>query len=264
MAFDELKQRQSVAWGAGPFEELADTIADVHDTVVERLAPKRGERWLDLACGTGGVAERAAAAGASVIGVDFSPELIETAKRRADERGLDVEYEVGDVERLRFDDASFDIVSSTFGIMFAPDQSAAARELARVTRAGGRIGLANWNPDGTIGETFGMMRPFQPPPPEGAGNPLEWGREEVVEKLLGADFELELTDLTSPYTGESGEEMWQKFVVAFGPMKVLAASLDDERREELHRAYVDFHERFRENGGIRMPRAYLLVTGTRR
>jgi ubiquinone/menaquinone biosynthesis C-methylase UbiE len=140
MAYEELKQRQSAMWGTGPYQRITETITDLHEAVVERLAPEPGDRWLDLACGTGAVAERAAAAGAEVTGLDLAPVLIETAKGRAAELGLEIDYVVGDAERLGFPDASFDKVSSTVGIMFAPDHEAAARELARVTapRGGSR------------------------------------------------------------------------------------------------------------------------------
>ena len=265
MPFEELKQRQSKVWGSGRFELIADKIADVHDLVVERLEPQPGERVLDLACGTGAVAERLARAGAQVIGVDFAPELIETAKRRADELGLDIEYEVGDAEDLRFEDASFDAVASSFGIMFAPDQARAARELARVTRQGGRIALACWTPEGAVGDMFRMTAQFQPgPPPEGAGVPVEWGREETVRGLLGDSFELRFEKTVSEMAEESSEETWELFTRAFGPIKTLVDTLEPERVEELRRAFIDFHERYREGDEIRMPREYLLILGTRR
>ncbi len=146
MAFEELKQRQSVVWGTGPYQNVTETITDIHERVIERLAPSAGMKWLDLACGTGAVAERAAKAGAEVTGVDLAPALIETAKERAAERGLDIDYRVGDCENLEFEDGAFDVVSSTCGVMFAPDHEATARELARVVKPGGRIGLANWTP----------------------------------------------------------------------------------------------------------------------
>ena len=145
MAFEDLKESHGVMWGSGPYEKISATIADIHERVVEKLDPQPGERWLDLACGTGSVSERAARAGAKVTGVDLAPSLIETAKRRAQELQLDIEYRVGDCERLEnIDDGSFDVVSSTCGIMFAPDHDATARQLARVVHPGGRIGLANW------------------------------------------------------------------------------------------------------------------------
>src|SRR5881397_2630561 len=137
MAFEELKQRQSVMWGNGPFENVADTIADIHEVILERIPPRAGERWLDLACGTGAVAERAARAGADVTGVDLAPALIDTARERAAAQGLEIDYRVGDCEHLdEIEDGSFDVVSSTCGVMFAPDHEATARELGRVTKPG--------------------------------------------------------------------------------------------------------------------------------
>ena len=147
MAFEELKQKQGVMWGSGPYQNITDTIPDIHELVIERLAPTRGVRWLDLACGTGAVAERASRAGAQVTGVDLAPALIETARERAAEQGLEIDYRVGDCERLEeLADESFDVVSSTCGVMFAPDHKATARELGRVTKSGGRLGSSTGTP----------------------------------------------------------------------------------------------------------------------
>jgi SAM-dependent methyltransferase len=266
VAFEELKQWQSIVWGNGRFELVSETIADVHDAIVGALAPTQSERWLDLACGTGAVAERAARAGASVTGIDLAPALVETAKRRAQELGLEIDYRVGDCEDLAdLEDAAYDVVSSTFGIMFCPDHAAAAGELTRVVRPGGRIGLANWTPEGEIAEQFRMLAPFQPPLPPGAGSPFDWGSPEYLEALLGNDFELRFDERATTFSSDSGEEAWQFFVTNFGPTKSLAESLDDERREELHRTWVEFFERrYRSDGSIRQPREYLLVLGTRR
>lgn len=263
MAFDELKQRQSVMWGSGPYQNVTETIADIHELVVDRLAPRPDERWLDLACGTGAVAERAARAGAAVTGVDLAPALIETARERAQEQGLDIDYRVGDCENLHgVGDGAFDVVSSVCGIMFAPDHEATARELARVVRPGGRIGLANWTPEGGIGRMFRMMAPFQPAPPP--SSPFDWGREERVRELLGDAFELEIEEHVSTVRLESGEAYWQLFSESYGPTKALAASLG-ERREELHRAWVDFfEEEYRAEGEIAHARQFLLVLGDRR
>ena len=264
MAFEELKQRQSAMWGSAPFEKVADQIANIHDHLVAELAPQPGEQWLDVGTGTGGVAVRAARAGANVTGSDLSPVLIETAKRLAKEEGLEIDYEVGDAEQLPSPDASFDVVSSSFGAMFAPDHSAVARELARVTRPGGRIGLTTWEPDGGTGDLFRMLGKFQPPPPEGAGSPLEWGRGEHARELLENDFELRFVHGQDPHVGESAEEMWELLVTSFGPMKTLYDSLDEARREELHNAYVEHMEQHRRNGRIEAPREYLIILGTRR
>src|SRR5919206_3977594 len=118
MAYEELKRKHSVVWGNGPYQRVTETVHDVHDRVVERLAPHPGRPWLDLACGTRAVAERAAALGAPVTAIDIAPALIETARERAAERGLAIDYRVGDCEQLELRDASFDAVSSTLGIMF--------------------------------------------------------------------------------------------------------------------------------------------------
>jgi SAM-dependent methyltransferase len=264
MAFEELKRRQSVVWGSAPFERVADEIAEIHDALVAELAPHAGETWLDVGTGTGGVAVRAARAGADVTGSDLAPALIETAKRLAAEEGLDIEYEVGDAEQLPYADGSFDIVSSSFGAIFAPDHGAVARELARVTRSGGRVGLTAWDPEGGIGDFFRLMARFQPPPPEGAGNPLDWGREEHARELLEGAFELRFVRGSLAQTGESGEDVWQLFVTSFGPTKTLHDSLDDARRKEMHEAFVGFYESHKTNGRVEAPREYLLILGARR
>ena len=262
MAFEELKERQSVVWGTGPYQRVTETIADIHENVVTRLAPAPGDKWLDLACGTGAVAERAAAAGADVTGIDLAPVLIETAKERAQGLGLEIDYAVGDAENLDVADASFDKVSSTCGIMFTPDHEATARELARVTKPGGQIGLANWTPTGGLAKMFAVMAPYMPAKPP--SSPFAWGDEEHVRELLGEAFELELSEHVSTLKVASGEEYWELFSTSYGPTKTLADSLG-ERREELHRDWVDFFEQnYRADGEIAHTREYLLVLGTRR
>jgi SAM-dependent methyltransferase len=263
MPFEQLKEKHAVVWGAGPYQGVTETIADIHGEVIERLAPEQGQRFLDLACGTGAVAERAAAAGADVVGVDLAPALIEAARRRADERGLGIDYRVGDVEALELEDRSFERIASTCGVMFAPDHGAVARELSRVTSPDGRVALACWTPESGLAQLFDVMRPFQPAPPPGVGSPFAWGREEYVRDLLGRDFELEFEVLDSPLELESGEAVWELFVRDYGPTKTLAASLDDDRREELHRSFVELHERSRVNGGLNFSRTYVLTVGTR-
>jgi SAM-dependent methyltransferase len=262
VAYEELKQRQSAMWGKGPYQRITETLTDIHERVVERLAPEPGDRWLDLACGTGAVAERAAAAGARVTGLDLAPVLIETAKERARELGLEIDYVVGDVERLAFDDGSFDKVSSTCGIMFSPDHEAGARELARVTAPGGRIALANWTPTGGLAKMFKVMAPYQPAPPP--SSPFDWGDEGRVRELLGDSFELELEEHVSTLRMPSAEAYWELFSTSYGPTKTLAESLGD-RREDLHRDWIEFFEsNYQANGEIAHTREYLLVLGRRR
>jgi SAM-dependent methyltransferase len=262
MAFEELKQRQSVMWGNGPYQRITETITDIHDVVVERLAPQEGDRWLDLACGTGAVAEQAAAAGADVTGIDLAPVLIETARERATELGLEIDYAVGDAENLDIADASFDKVSSTCGIMFAPDHEAVAGELARITKPGGRIALANWTPTGGLAKMFKVMAPYMPAPPP--SSPFDWGDEARVTELLGDAFELDLEEHVSTLRVPSGEAYWELFSTSYGPTKTLADGLGD-RREDLHRDWVEFFEsNYRDNGEIAHTREFLLVLGTRR
>jgi SAM-dependent methyltransferase len=262
MSYDELKQRQSAMWSSAPYERVADTIADIHALLIERLDAQPGRCWLDLACGTGAVAERAAARGAVVTGVDFAPALVATAIERAAALGLDIDYRVGDCEALALPDAGFDAVSSAVGVMFAPDHAATARELARVTRPGGRIALASWTPGGGVGRMFAVMAPFLPAPPP--SSPFAWGDEEHVRALLGDSFELGFEQRVSTFRVPSGEHYWELFSTSYGPTKTLADSLGP-RREELRHAWVDFFEsNYREDGEIAHRREYLLVTGERR
>ena len=264
MAFEEVKQRQSVMWGSGPYQNVTETLVDMHEVVVDRLAPKPGERLLDLACGTGAVAKRAARAGAIVTGVDLAPALIGAAKDRAREQRLDIDYRIGDCERLDdVDDGSFGVVASTVGVMFAPDHEATAGELARVVAPGGRIGLANWTVQGGVGRMFAMMAPFQPAPPP--SSPFDWGQEDRVRELLGSGFELEFEHLVSTMSLPDGESYWQLFATSYGPTKTLVESLDEDRREEFRNTWIDFFENeFRSDGEVAHIREYLLVLGTRR
>lgn len=266
MAFEELKQKQSVVWGTGPYQNITETITDIHERVIDRLEPEPGVKWLDLACGTGAVAERAAERGADVTGVDLAPALIETAQERARERGLDIDYRVGDCEHLELVDGAFDVVASTCGIMFAPDHEASARELTRIVKPGGRIGLANWTPaEKGLAAIFRIMKPFQLTPPAGAGYPFDWGDEQHVRDLLRDAFELDIEQHVSPLRLPNGEAYWQLFSTSYGPTRTLSESLDDGRREELHRSWVDFVDtELARNGEIEHEREWILVLGTRR
>ena len=264
MAFAELKARQSVVWGNGPYERITNTIRDIHELAIERTDPKPGERVLDAATGTGAVAIIAATRGADVIGQDLAPVLVDTARERAAEEGVSVQFEVGDAEDMRYDDASFDVVISTCGVMFAPDHEAVARELGRVTKPGGRLALACWTPGPGMAQVFKMMGPFLPPPAPGAGSPFSWGDEEHVRELLDDAFELEFEEHVSPITVASGEAYWELFSSSYGPTKTAVEALDEERREEFHRTWVDFFQPFVEGDYVVHPREYLLTLGTRR
>jgi SAM-dependent methyltransferase len=260
VSFEELKARQAAAWSGGRWDDIAGQLAPMHDDLVARLEPRPGERWLDVGTGTGAVALRAARAGADVIGLDLAPGMIENARRRAAEEGLDTRFDVGDAEALPYEDASFDVVSSAVGVFLTPDHRASARELARVCRPGGRLGLTAWRP-GT--EPFATYRRFGPAPQPDVGDAEDWGREEYVASLLGDAFELRFESGNSPFVGPSGEEMWQRSLSA-GPTQALVSSLDDEQREGLHRSIVEYLERHRVDDGVRAPAEYLVILGTRR
>jgi len=263
MAFEELKQRQATAWGAAPFERVVHTLADVHDHLVRELEPQAGEKWLDIGTGTGAVALRAARAGAEVTGSDIAPVMIETAKRLATDEGLEITYEVGDAEELPYGNADFDVVSSSFGLIFAPDHEAAARELARVTKPGGRIGLSAWDSSGAMGDLFKVFARFQPPPPEGAGNPVDWGREEHARELLESTFDLSFVHGTSRNPAPP-EEAWEEMITNFGPMKMLYGSLDETKRAELRSGYLSYLEPYVRDGVADAPGEYLLILGRRK
>jgi SAM-dependent methyltransferase len=264
MAFEELKEKQSVVWGSGPYERISEHLATAHEHLLREVEAGPGDRWLDVATGTGEIAVQAARSGAEVTGLDLAPALIESARERAAREGVEVAFEVGDAERLPYPDASFDIVTSTFGVMFAPDQRAVATELARVTRPGGTLAMLNWHPTRGVAEFFKVMSPYMPPPPEGAGSPFAWGDRDRLAELLGDAFELRVEEGDCPQPGGSAEEIWELFATSYGPTKALAEGLDDERREALRRDWIAYFEQFRTNAGVVQPRPYLLVIGKRR
>jgi SAM-dependent methyltransferase len=260
MAFESLKTLQAEIWGSAPWERVAETLAPLHDHLVAELSPRAGERWLDAATGTGALAIRAARAGAEVTGLDLAPRLVETARRMAAEEGLDIRFDVGDCEELPYDDASFDVLSSAVGVIFAPDHGAVARELARVCRPGGRLGLVSWQPNPGYSA---VLEPFRSRREPGAGDPDDWGRIEHVRDLLADAFELRFVEGRHALQGDSAEAIWELLSTAHGAFKSLLGSLDTRRRAQLHRAFVGYLEQYRADGGISAPDDYLLALGTR-
>ena len=263
--FTLLKQMQSAVWSAGAFEDVAPSIHDMHVALVEALAPKPGEAFLDVGCGAGNVSELAAGAGARVTGIDLSPRLIEVAKARAQAGGYEIDYRVGDAESLDVADAGFDAVVSSVGMIFAPDHEAVAREFARVVKPGGRLAFSAWTPEGTIGEMFRIFAAFQPPLPPGAGSPLAWGGEDYVRERLGDAFELSVEHRYSRDEDESPEHAWEYFAPRFGPTRTMLDNLDADRRVAFELAGREHFEKGRQaDGSFLDAREYLLVTGIRR
>lgn len=250
----------SDVWSLGAYERLAARFGPVQDQLVERVKLQPGERVLDVATGTGEVAVRAARAGAQVTAIDVAPPMLEKARRRAEEEKVEVTFDLGDVEYLPYEDACFDVVLSNFGLIFAPDHANVASELARVSCAGARLGFTAWKPNPKLGELY---RRFSEDPIEGR-EAYEWGREDHVEDMLGDNFDLDFEDGTLWLEADSGEEIWELFSQSAPPVIHLINQLDESKREEFHRAFVELYEGYRDDdGGIRAPRRYLLVLGRR-
>jgi len=254
-------------WSSGGprYDQISRGIADSIEHCVLRLNPQPSERVLDLATGTGWTSRLVAARGARVVGADIAGDLIAAARERAQMEGLDIEYHLGDAENLPFEDGEFDAVVSTCGIMFASRPEAAAAEIGRVTRKGGRVALTTWLPDSNLFKMFLVMKPYMPPPPNPAPpSPFEWGKAERVRELLGNVFDLRFEKGTSFYREPSGEAAWNTFSTSYGPTKSLATNLDESRRAELRRDFIAFHDGFPTELGVCVPREYLLTVGTKR
>lgn len=264
---EQHNHKPAAVWNSGGarYEDISRGIADSIEHCALRLDPQRGERVLDLATGTGWTSRVVARLGARVVGVDLGADLIGAARALAGAERLDIEYQVGDAEKLPFADGEFDAVISTCGVMFASRPEAAAAELARVCRKGGRIALTTWLADSNLFKMFMVMKPYMPAPPNPAPpSPFEWGKTERIRELLGANFDLTFEKGISYYREPNGGAAWNTFVNGYGPTKTLAANLDNARRAELERDFVAFHEGFRTELGTCVPREYWVTIGIRR
>jgi SAM-dependent methyltransferase len=241
-------------WNGGQYELVAARFAEIHDALVEALAPRASERWLDVATGTGEVALRAAGAGADVTGLDIAPRLLEQGRSRSS----DVEWVEADAQALPFADGAFDVVSSSFGLIFAPDQEAAAGEVARVCR--GRLGLTVWRPNEGPHAIYAAFTGEQPAWP----SPDDWGREERLQELLGGAFELEVEERVWWLEGESPEHVMELMSNGAPPVRALLDSLDPDRATAFRAAMLEYWSQFQTPDGVREPRRYLLVLGERR
>jgi SAM-dependent methyltransferase len=265
-AVAELKRVHRATWAAGDYAAVAELVDEVPPRdLLARIEIAPGQAVLDVATGTGNVALRAAAAGAHVVGCDLTPELFETGRRRAVACGVTVDWVEADAEDLPFEDSSFDRVLSTFGIQFAPRHELVARELVRVCRPGGRIGLVNWTPTGPIGELFKIMGRHLPPPPDFASPPPLWGSEEHVRGLFAdAPVTLAFQRGHNPWRFYSPEHYVVFMETHYGPTlkareRLTAEGGWDECRSEI----VAMAERHNEatDGSLLMQAEYLVVVG---
>ena len=175
-------------WGTGDYNEIGARLLIISERLCENLDLQPGERVLDIASGSGNVALAAARRFCDATGTDYVPDLLDRGRMRAEAEGLPVNFEVADAENLPYDDASFDVVTSVIGVMFAPDQQQAAQEMLRVCRSGGKIGMANWTPESFAGDLFKIVAKHVPPPP-GMTPPTVWGTEDGLKNLLGDGVE---------------------------------------------------------------------------
>jgi len=260
---EQIKQGQRAMWTAGDYPEVAQRLEPVAELLVDRVGAGAGLSLLDVATGSGNVALVAARAGAAVTGLDLTPKLVEAARGRALEAGLEIELIEGDAEALPFADGRFDLVTSCFGVMFAPRQRLAAGELVRVARPGATIAVAAWTPAGFVGRTFRISASFMPPPPPGFVPPVAWGEEDHVAGLFeGTGVELSFERLTVAFTGDSAESWLERDERILGPSIMAKAALEPKGRYgELRSQLLAHYENANVagNGGFRADAEYLLT-----
>jgi len=263
----ELKAKHRAMWASGDYPTMVETfLLPLGPRLVEAAGIGPGDRVLDVAAGTGNASLPAAERGAHVVASDLTPELLEAGKRRAGD--LDIEWVPADAEHLPFEDASFDVVMSSIGVMFAPHHQAAADELVRVCRPGGTIALLSWTPEGMIGAFFRAMKPFMPPPPPGVQPPPLWGSEEHLAELFGdrvmfGSLQRDMLDITAFEHPHGWGEHFQRYS---GPTRAARANAAREGREAEFDAAVDaFSDEWNRGTAeqARFEQEYLVSVGTR-
>jgi len=261
----DLKQVHRATWAAGDYAAVAEMIDEAPPRdLVAKAGLRPGQEVLDVATGTGNIALRAAEAGAQVIGLDLTPELFETARRRAAERGVHVDWVEGDAEQLPFEEERFDRVLSAFGVQFAPRHDTTAAELVRVCRPGGRIVVVNWTPDSAIGELLKTMGGYMPAPPAFASPPPLWGSDKHVRRLFaGSPVDIEFERGYNPWHFESPEHFASFFETHYGPTLKARERLESEGTWGACRGdMVALAQRRNEatDGSLLMPAEYLVAT----
>jgi SAM-dependent methyltransferase len=264
--FSAIKARQQQAWATGDYAMIGHNVVLVSERLCHAVDLRAGQRVLDVATGSGNTALAAARHWCAVTGIDYVPALLERARERAAAERLPVTFREGDAEHLPYPDGAFDVVLSTFGVMFAPDQAQAARELLRVCRPGGKVGLANWPPDGFTGQGFRITAEYVPPPP-GVPPPTRWGTEEGLRALFGTGVtSLQCTRRSVIFRYRSAHHYLEHFRTYFGPTIRAFEGLPAERQEHLSRAMLENIQRFNQSGDETMvvPSEYLEVVATKR
>jgi len=264
--FDAIKAKQQATWSSGDYAVVGTTLQIIGEQLCEAVDVAAGWRVLDVAAGNGNAALAAARRGCDVVATDYVPDLLDQLRARAAADGVSVEARTADAEALDFPDGSFDAVLSTVGVMFAPNQERAASELVRVCRSGGRIGLANWTPDGFVGQMFKTIGKHVPPP-AGIRSPLEWGTEPRLRELFGDDVaKIDIVERDFVFRYVSSEAFVDTFRGYYGPMVKAFESLDDDGSAALYAdlvALVEAHNTT-SGGALRLPSAYLEVVAHKR
>jgi SAM-dependent methyltransferase len=263
--FAAIKQRQQATWASGDFAIIGTTLQIVGELLAEAADVNAGEGVLDVAAGNGNASLAAARRFAQVISTDYVPQLLDKGALRARAEELDIKFETADAESLPYANDAFDVVLSTFGVMFAPNHLASSRELLRVTRSGGRIGLANWTPEGFLGDLFRMVGSFVPPP-AGLQSPVLWGSEPHIVALFGpqaADIRCVRKHFNFRY--RSAAHFVAIFRSFYGPTHKAFAALDQAGQLQLNEAFIQLLER-RNVGGANalvVPGEYLEIVITK-
>ena len=259
-----LKTKQQAMWASGDFAVIGTTLQIVGETLCEAVDLRAGERVLDVAAGNGNATLAAARRFAAVTSTDYVPALLESGRRRAQAEGFDVAFKVADAEDLPYPDASFNVVLSTFGVMFAPDHHQAASEMMRVCRKGGRIGLASWTPSGFLGQLFRVVATYVPPIP-GVRSPLLWGTDAHIQHLFQGAARIVQTSRHFAFRYRSPEHWVEVFRTYYGPVHKAFAALDAEKRAALEADLIALLRQSDRGGssGLVVPAEYLETVITR-
>ena len=264
--YQAIKTKQNAAWSAGDYAVVGTTLQIVGENLAETLDIRSGQTVLDVAAGNGNFSLAAARCWAEVTSTDYVPSMLERGKERAAGERLEVSYQVADAEDLPFAEAVYDVVASTFGVMFTPNQDKAASELLRVCRSGGKIGLANWTPASFIGAMFKVIGGHLPLP-AGVRSPALWGTRERLEEFFGAgSTDIAITEKTYAFRYRSPEHWMKVFRDYYGPMQKAFGALDEAGQEALERDLLDLvaEHNAATDGTMVVPAAYLEVVVTRK